>query len=129
MDTREKIIDLARAAGIAAAHRRQGEPVKLVSGYFDVLTPDHVRRFRELADGRVLMAAVLDPPDPLLGPRARAELAAGLSMIDYVFPLDGADFDQALERIQPGEVVREEIADRQRSRALIEHVHRRQGGC
>jgi len=128
MDTREKIIDLSRAAEIAAARRRQGEPVKLVAGYFDVLTPDHVRRFRELADGRVIMAAVLDPPDPLLGPRARAELAAALSMIDYVFPLDGADFEQALEMIQPGEVVREEVADRRRSRALIEHVHRRQRG-
>jgi glycerol-3-phosphate cytidylyltransferase-like family protein len=129
MDTRKKIIDLARAAAIAAARRRQGEPVKLVAGYFDVLTPDHVRRFRELADGRVIMAAVLDPPDPLLGPRARAELAAGLSMIDYVFPLDSADFEQALEKIQPGEVVHEEIADRRRSRALIEHVHRRHRGC
>ncbi len=129
MDTREKIIDVARAADIAAARRLQGTPVKLVAGYFDVLTPDHVRRFRELADGRALMAAVLDPPDPLLGPRARAELAAGLSMIDYVFRLDAADFEQALEKIRPGEVVREEIADRKRSRALIEHVHRRQGGC
>ena len=31
-----------------------------------------------------------------------------------------------LEKIQPHEVIREEIADRQRSQALIEHVHRRQ---
>ena len=128
MDTREKIIDLATAAEIAAARRSQGEPVKLVAGYFDVLTPALVRRLRELVDGRALMAAVLNPPDPLLGPRARAELAAGLSVIDYVFPLDSADFEQALEKIQPAEVVREEIADRQRSRALVEHVQRRQRG-
>jgi hypothetical protein len=127
MDTREKIIDLARAADIAAELRRHGERVKLVAGYFDVLTPDHVRRFRKLADGRPIMAAVLDPPDPLLGSRARAELAAGLSMIDYVFLLDGADFEQAVEKIQPGEVIREEIADGRRSRALIEHVHSRAG--
>src|SRR5258705_210934 len=124
MDTREKIIDLARATEIAAGLRRQGKRVKLVAGYFDVLTPDHVRRCRELADGRVILAAVLDPPNALLGPRARAELAAGLSVIDYVFPLDSGDLEQALERIQPGEVVREEIADQQRSRALIEHVQR-----
>ena len=89
MDTREKIIDLAKAAGIAAGLRRRGERVILVAGYFDVLTADHVRRFRELADGRPLMAAVLDPPEALLGAQARAELAAGLSMIDYVFLLDG----------------------------------------
>ena len=128
MDTREKIIDLAKAVDIAAELRRRGERVKLVAGYFDVLTPDHVRRFRELPDGRPLMAMVLDPPDALLGARARAELAAGLSMIDYVFPLDGANFEQAVEQIQPGEVVREEIADRRRSKGLIEHVHRRQRG-
>jgi hypothetical protein len=128
MDTREKIIDLAQAADISAGLRRRGERVKLVCGYFDVLTPDHVRRFRELADGQPIMAAVLDAPDALLGARARAELAASLSMIDYVFLLDGADFEQAVETIQPGEVVREEMADRRRSRALIEHVHRRQRG-
>ena len=128
MDTREKIIDLARAADIAAGRRRRGERVKLVAGYFDVLTPDHVRRFRELADGQLIMAVVLDPPDALLGARARAELAACLSMIDYVFLLDGADFEQMVEKIQPGEVVREEMADRRRSRTLIEHVHRRQRG-
>jgi len=128
MDTREKIIDLAKAAGIAAGLRRRGERVILVAGYFDVLTADHVRRFRKLADGRPLMAAVLDPPEALLGAQARAELAAGLSMIDYVFLLDGPDFERALEKIQPDEVVREEAADRQRSRALIEHVHRRQRG-
>ena len=128
MDTREKIIDLARAADIAAGLRRQGKRVKLVAGYFDVLTADHVRRFRELADGRPIIAVVLDPPDALLGARARAELAAGLSMIDYVFLLDGADYEQAVAKIQPDEVVREEIADQQRARSLIEHVHRRQRG-
>jgi hypothetical protein len=126
MDTREKIIGLAKAAGIAAGLRRQGAPVKLVTGYFDVLTPGHIQRFRELAGGQTLMAAVLDPPDPLLGARARAELAASLSMIDYVLLLDCASLDRALGEIQAGEVVREEDADRRRSKALIEHVHRRQ---
>ena len=128
MDTREKIIDLAKAAEIAAGLHRQGARVKLVAGYFDVLTPDHVRRFRDLADGQPLLAVVLDRPDALLGARARAELAAGLSMIDYVCLLAGSDWEQALEKIQPDEVVREEIADERRSRALIEHVQRRQRG-
>jgi glycerol-3-phosphate cytidylyltransferase-like family protein len=128
MDTREKIIDLDRAAEIAAGLKRQGTRVKLVAGYFDVLTPDHVRRFRELADGQPLLAVVLDRPDTLLGIRARAELAAGLSMIDYVCLLAGSDWEQALEKIQPDEVVHEEIADERRSRALIEHVQQRQRG-
>ena len=56
----------------------------------------------------------------------RMLLAAALGMVDYVLLLDGADLAQALEKIQPHEVIREEIADRQRSQALIEHVHRRQ---
>jgi glycerol-3-phosphate cytidylyltransferase-like family protein len=126
MDTREKIVDLARAAEIAAGLRRSGARLKIVAGYFDVLTPDHVHRLRAVADGQPLMCAVLDPPHPVLPSRARAELAAALGMVDYVLLLDGADLAQALEKIQPHEVIRDEIADRQRSQALIEHVQRRQ---
>ena len=126
MDTREKIVDLARAAEIAACLRRQGAGLRLVAGYFDVLTSDHVRRLDALAGGQPLMLVVLDPPHPLLPARARAELAAALGVIDYVLLLDGADLARALEQIQPHEVIREEIADRQSSQALIEHVHRRQ---
>jgi hypothetical protein len=128
MDTRAKIIDLASATAIATSLQGQGARLKLVAGYFDVLTPDHVRRLRALSNGERIIAVVLDPPDPLLPPRARAELAASLSMIDYVLLLHGASLEQALEQIRPHEVVREEVADGQRSQALIEHVHRRQRG-
>jgi hypothetical protein len=126
MDTREKIINLARAAEIAAGLRRDGARLKLVAGYFDVLTSELVGRLGALAGGQTLMLAVVDPPQALLPARARAELAAALGVIDYVLLLDGADLAQALEQIQPDEVIREELADRQRSQALIEHVHRRQ---
>jgi glycerol-3-phosphate cytidylyltransferase-like family protein len=126
MDTREKIVDLAHAAEIAAGLKRKGARFKLVAGYFDVLTPDHVRRLTALADGQPLMAAVLDPPHPLLGPQARAELAAALRMVDYVLPLEGGDLNEALGKLQPDEVIREDTVDRERSQALIEHVHRRQ---
>src|SRR5436190_10402256 len=125
MDTREKIVDLATAFAIASNLRSRGVRLKLVAGYFDVLMPKQVRRFRELAHGQVLMVALLDPPDPLLAPRARAELAAALGVVDYVLLLDGMEFEHAIEKLQPDEVIREEFADRQRSRALIEHVHRR----
>lgn len=126
MDTRSKIVDLPTAAAIAARLRSEGARLKLVAGYFDVLTPDEVRRLRSLSDGQRLMAVVLDPPNPLLPPRARAELAASLSMVDYVLALPGASLEQALEQIRPDEVVREERAGAQRLQALIEHVHRRQ---
>jgi hypothetical protein len=128
MDTRAKIIDVSAAAGIAGTLRTQGARLKLVAGYFDVLTPDEVRRIRSLSGEHRLMAAILDPPDPLLPPRARAELAASLSMIDYVLLLQGVSLAQAVEQIGPDEVIREETAGSQRRAALIEHVHRRQKG-
>ena|SRR2546426_837927 len=128
MDTRQKIIDLTRAAQIASDLKRNGARIRIVTGYFDVLTPDHARRFHALADGQPLIALVLDSSDALLGARARAELAAALAVVDYVVSLDGAAVEQALAMIQPDEIVREELADRQRSQALIEHVHRRQRG-
>jgi bifunctional ADP-heptose synthase (sugar kinase/adenylyltransferase) len=124
MDTRSKIIDLASAAKL----RSPGVRLKVVAGYFDVLTPDLVRRLRGLSDGGRLIAAVLDPPNPLLPARARAELAASLSMIDYVLSLPGASLEKALKEIRPDEVVREDEAEGQRTQALIEHVQRRQRG-
>jgi bifunctional ADP-heptose synthase (sugar kinase/adenylyltransferase) len=124
MDTRAKIIDLASAARL----RRPDARLKLVTGYFDVLTPDLVSRLRSLSDGGRLIAVVVDPPNPLLPSRARAELAAALSVIDYVLLLPEVGLENALEEIRPDEVVREDMADWKRSQALIEHVHQRQRG-
>ena len=100
--------------------------LKLVAGYFDVLTPDLVRRLRSLSDGARLLAVIVDPPKPLLPAQARAELAAALSMIDYVLSPQGESLEKAIEEIRPNEVVREDLADGKRSQALIEHVHQRQ---
>jgi bifunctional ADP-heptose synthase (sugar kinase/adenylyltransferase) len=124
MDTRAKIIDLASAARL----RRPGARMKLVAGYFDVLTPELVRRLWSLSNSARLIAVVLDPPNPLLPARARAELVASLSMVDYVVLLPGGGLEKALEEIRPDEVVRDDMADGKRSEALIEHVHRRQRG-
>ena len=122
MDTRAKIIDLATAARL----RSPGVRLRLVAGYFDVLTPDLVRRLQSLSDGARLIAVVLDPPKPLLPAQARAELAAALSMVDYVLSPQGESLEKAIEEIRPNEVVREDLADGKRSQALIEHVHQRQ---
>jgi hypothetical protein len=73
------------------------------------------------------MAAVIDPPDPLLAARARAELAAALRAVDYVILLGPADLDGAVRELRPDEVIRAEASDRERARELIEHVHRRNG--
>jgi hypothetical protein len=124
LDTREKILDLTTALAISENWRRNGVHWKLVAGYFDVLTPDHVRDLQ--SHRNPLMAAVLDPPDALLPAQARAELAASLRVIDYVLLLGGSEhLEAAIQELQPIEIVHDETADRRRRQALIEHVHRR----
>ena len=56
-----------------------------VSGHFDPLLAEHVRRLaRAREPGRLLVVEVTNPAQPLLAQRARAELVAALSMVDYV---------------------------------------------
>lgn len=126
MDTRAKIVDLEKALQVATTLRERGASLRLVTGYFDVLTADHVRRLRDLAAGHALIAVVLDPPSPLLSPRARAELAAGLAMIECVVPVNGARLDDVLLRLGPAEVIREEPSDERRRAQLMQHVRSRQ---
>ena len=80
MDTRSKIIEIEQA-------REQfgGTPACWVAGHFDPLLAEHVRRLGEhMAPGRLLIVEVTNPPRPLMQQRARAELVAALSMVDYV---------------------------------------------
>lgn len=125
MDTREKIVDLDLAIQITNEHRKSGGKSRVITGFFDVLTADHVRGSQALADGGLLVAVVVDPPAPLLATRARAELAASLRVIDYVVSLGGGSLEKALEQLNPDEVIRVEEIDQRRTQRLIEHVHRR----
>ena len=85
MDTRKKIVGFEEALAIA-----QERPVRWVTGYFDPLLVDHARRVREfIDDGRLLIAVVTNPENPLLPQRARAELVAALTGVDYVVMKDG----------------------------------------
>jgi len=126
MDSREKIIDCERAALLVARLRSQGVALKVITGHFDVLTSEHVRRLREIANGSAkLFIVVLDPPAPLLAARARAELVAGLAMVDYVVPAVERTAGELLSRFAANEIVREESADLLRSERLSQHVQRR----
>jgi nicotinic acid mononucleotide adenylyltransferase len=59
--------------------------VRIVSGYFDPLLATHAARFEVAADGVAAVAVVLlDPPDPILSSRARAELVAALARVSLV---------------------------------------------
>jgi len=125
MDTRDKIIDCKSAQAVAAQLRQHGVPLKIVTGYFDVLVAAHVRRLRQIADGRSkLLALVLDHPAPLLATRARAELVAGLEVVDYVVPAGEEAAESLLRGLAGSLIVREESADRLRVEHLRQHVQR-----
>ena len=85
MDTRNKIISFEQAVDLA---RRT--PVRWVTGTFDPLLVEHARHLRQFAEpDHTLIVIVTNPAESLLSQRARAELVAGLSMVDHVVLKDG----------------------------------------
>jgi len=124
MDTRHKIIQPERAVALSGDLRSNG--VRVVTGYFDVIVAEHVRRLLEIKNGSgTLLVVVLDPPEPVLSRRARAELVAALRMVDYVVLAGEREAGELLSHFCPDEIVREESADLLRFRRLSEHVQRR----
>jgi glycerol-3-phosphate cytidylyltransferase-like family protein len=112
MDTRRKIISSSDAARLAA------EGAIVVSGYFDPLIASHAERLHELKRAP-LIVAIENPPHPILEARARAELVASLTAVDYVVESpNGLAID-----------VRLESEDERRLKDLIAHVHARQQGA
>src|ERR1700740_962310 len=81
MDTRNKILSSSEAAQIA-------QHATVVSGYFDPLLAWHASRLQELKaelkGDLPLLALIATPPHPILSARARAELVAGLRVVDHV---------------------------------------------
>ncbi|HEX5432588.1 MAG TPA: hypothetical protein VFW83_11525 [Bryobacteraceae bacterium] len=111
MDTRRKIVSPHDAAKVAASG------ATVVSGYFDPLLAAHASRLSDLKrKGVPLLALIVDPEDPILPARARAELVAGLAAVDYVA--------ESSEGLVP-HINLEEEHEALRNR-LIERVHARQ---
>ena len=80
LDTRTKIVALHELP-----ERLQNQAARWVSGNFDPLLAEHVQRLaRAREPGRPLVVEVKNPPQALLSQRARSELVAALSMVDYV---------------------------------------------
>jgi bifunctional ADP-heptose synthase (sugar kinase/adenylyltransferase) len=119
VDTRTKILT-------AAAARRIASPVVVATGYFDVLRAEHVRELRDIRGGDGLLVVVLPLDGELLDQRSRAELVAGLRMVDYVVAADHGDADALIDSLKPVRVARLETADARRARQLTDHVQRRQ---
>ena len=111
MDTRTKIIDATHAARIA----QTGATV--VSGFFDPLIASHAERLITLKrEGTQLLVLIATPPDAILPALARAQLIAGLSVVDYVC--------DAPDGITPQVHLEDEHAELLTQ--LIDHVHARQ---
>lgn len=113
LDTRSKILTLDAARRLAA--------VTLVTGTFDVLRAAHVRDLRA-APGTALLVAVLPLAGEILPQRARAEMVAGLRVVDYVVIVNETDIEALIQGLAPVTVVRLETMDAERTSQLIEHV-------
>jgi bifunctional ADP-heptose synthase (sugar kinase/adenylyltransferase) len=126
MDTRTKIITIEAACALAGG----SHSALLVTGYFDVLLAAHVHELdavrHRLPPGAILIVAITTPAQPLLEPRARAEMAAALAVVDYVVSSENRQIDSLLAAFAADRIVRMEAAHQQRMRKLTEHVHRRQ---
>jgi bifunctional ADP-heptose synthase (sugar kinase/adenylyltransferase) len=122
MDTRNKILPADAAIEIAFRVKHEGRKLIVVTGYFDVLGAAHVRDLaavrKRIEDG-VLMVVLLSKAEPLLSERARAELVAGLRVVDYVVI---AGEDGVVSRLPADEGVSRQAADEEQTRLLMEHV-------
>jgi len=84
LDTRTKIVALHEIE-----ERLESRAASWISGHFDPLLAEHVRRLAAArTPGRPLVVEVTNPRQPLLAQRARAELVAALSMVDFVVLVD-----------------------------------------
>jgi hypothetical protein len=103
-------------------------PLLLVTGRFDILRVEMARELsaaRDRVGAGTLAVAILPLADELAPAAARAELAAALRVVDYVFVGAEGGLDELAAALHPIETLRLEEADARRKRQLTEHVHRR----
>jgi rfaE bifunctional protein nucleotidyltransferase chain/domain len=106
-----RVVTLGAAAAEAAALRARGGKVVLANGCFDVLHVGHVRYLagaRALGDWLVVgvnadasVRRLKGPGRPILDQAARAELVAGLRVVDRVVVFDEPDAVRLLCEIRP----------------------------
>ena len=121
LDSRTKIV-----TPDAAFHPPR--PLLLVTGRFDILRVEMARELsaaRDRVGAGTLAVAILPLADELAPAAARAELAAALRVVDYVFVGAEGGLDALAAALHPIETLHLEEADAQRKRQLTEHVHRR----
>jgi hypothetical protein len=124
VDTRTKILTASALAALDPPR-----PLLIAAGRFDILRAAMVRELAaalERTGANSLLAVVRPLSDELAPLAARAEMAASLRVVDYVFVAENGDISSLPAELQPIEIVSLEEADAERIRQLIEHVHRRQ---
>jgi hypothetical protein len=104
LDTRAKILTAAEAR-----EKLKNPPVRWISGHFDPLLAEHTRRLiSSAAPGKLLVVEIIEPLQPLLSQRARAELVAALAVVDYAVlsdrnasndPIDTAITEQFIQHV------------------------------
>jgi hypothetical protein len=93
-----------------------------VVGYFDPPYAAHVRRLDEICrGGEPVTVVIANPADPILPLRARAEMIAGLAMVDYVIEA-GDDIERVLAHAAQEAVIDERSNDEMRCNKLAAHV-------
>jgi hypothetical protein len=101
LDTRTKIISRQEFPSQA------GPGTLLVTGYFDPILARDAQQLAELRRGHARLAvAILDPNEPILPARARAELVAGLSHVDLVMEGAPDNFDGPAVHLESEHAVR-----------------------
>ena len=124
LDTGTKILTAARLAALDPPR-----PLLVVTARFDLLRAAMVRELAA-ALGRTgansLLAVVRPLANELAPIAARAQMAASLRVVDYVFIAENGDLSSLPASLQPIEIVSLEEADAARIRQLVEHVHSRQ---
>lgn len=119
MDTRAKIVSGPSCAASLEQLRRAAPSLRVVSGYFDPVLASHAQRLEAARTGADALAViVLEPPDPILPARARAELVAALAAVSLVLVPDGAAAPEVDVCFEPLD-----LADRDR---FIAYVRERQ---
>jgi bifunctional ADP-heptose synthase (sugar kinase/adenylyltransferase) len=126
VDTRQKIHPAQAVAEVVRSARSRGETCRLVIGLFDPMLAAHARRLREHRDVADLLVVLVESvDDPLLPPRARAELVAGLASVNYVV-IAGEQKTDLIAAFAEAQVDSETEADAKDTRELVLRIHERQ---
>ncbi len=108
---RDKIHSRKALRGILARQRRAGRRICFTNGCFDVLHIGHVRALEQAASFGDLLVVGLNrdkrvrelkgPGRPVLPERQRAELVAGLAVVDYVVLFGEATPVELIRALEP----------------------------